>query len=125
MNITKVSNAKYKQMAILLNWLLSTIVILVGAYIIPGAAVSSFVAALFAALIIGIINSFIRPIILLLTLPINILTLGLFTLVINALLIMLAAAISPGFSVDGFFTALLFSIVLFVLNVVVEGIFKK
>ncbi|MDP3880902.1 MAG: phage holin family protein [bacterium] len=112
-------------MDILINWLLSTVVILVGAYIIPGVVVSSFVAALFAALVIGIINAFIRPIILLLTLPINILTLGLFTLVINALLIMLAAAIAPGFSVDGFLAALLFSIALFILNIIVEALFKK
>jgi putative membrane protein len=116
---------KNKNMDILINWLLSTVVILVGAYIIPGVAVSSFVAALIAALIIGIINAFIRPIILLLTLPINILTLGLFTLVINALLIMLAAAISPGFAVSGFLAALLFSITLFVLNIIVEALFKK
>jgi putative membrane protein len=73
-------------------------------------------AALGTALILGLINAFIRPVLILLTLPLNILTLGLFTLVINALLILLAAAIVPGFSVQGFWWALLFGLVLAVIS---------
>lgn len=70
----------------------------------------------------GLINAIIRPILILLTLPLNILTLGLFTLVINALLIMLAAAIVPGFTVQGFWWALLFGLVLAVINYVLGAI---
>ena len=100
----------------LINWLIMTIAILISAYVLPGVHVVGFIAALVAALVIGLINTFIKPVAIILTLPINILTLGLFTFVINALLIMLASAIVPGFKVDGFWWALLFSLVLSVIK---------
>lgn len=103
-------------MKILINWLVSSLAILVAAYILPGVRVSSFTSALVAAVVLGVINAFIKPILLLLTLPINILTLGLFTFVINALVIILTANLVPGFKVDGFWWALLFSIVLSLIN---------
>lgn len=78
------------------------------------------VAALILAVVLGGINAFIKPLILLLTLPLNVMTLGLFTLVINALMIMLAAMIVPGFSVDGFLWAFLFGIVLALVNAVLN-----
>ena len=99
-------------MRFLLQWLVSGLAIIITAYLLPGVAVAGFFAALVTALVIGLINAVIRPILILLTLPLNILTLGLFTLVINALLIMLAAACVPGFTVRGFWWALLFGIVL-------------
>ncbi len=99
-------------MNILLNWLISTLVIIAAAYILPGVTVDGFTAALVAALVLGLINAILKPILILLTLPINILTLGLFTLVINATLVMLAAYIVPGFAVAGFLWALLFGVVL-------------
>ena len=86
-------------MEILINWLVSALAIMVGAYILPGVKIESFITALLIAVVLGIINAIIKPILVILTLPINILTLGLFTLVINALLIMLCAWIVPGFSV--------------------------
>jgi len=86
--------------------------VVVSAYLLPGVTLSGFGAALLAALVLGLLNVFIKPILLLLTLPINILTLGLFTLVINALVIMVVSAIVPGFHVSGFWYALLFSVVL-------------
>lgn len=73
------------------------------------------------AVVLALINTFIRPVLLLLTLPINIVTLGLFTLVINALLVMLAAAIVPGFQIASFWTALLFSILLFLINALFDA----
>lgn len=76
------------------------------AHIVPGITVSSIPAALIAAVVWGVVSVTIRPLLLLLTLPINFLTLGLFTFIINALLFWLAAAISPGFSVAGFIPAL-------------------
>ncbi|MHB8708586.1 MAG: phage holin family protein [Desulfuromonadales bacterium] len=103
-------------MNFLLQWLVSGLAIIITAYLLPGVRVTGFFAALVTALILGLINAFIRPVLILLTLPLNILTLGLFTLVINALLIMLAAAIIPGFSVQGFWWALLFGLVLAVIS---------
>jgi putative membrane protein len=109
-------------MSFLLQWLVSGLAIIITAYILPGVKVEGFFAALVTALILGLINAFIRPVLILLTLPLNILTLGLFTLVINALLIMLAAAIVPGFSVQGFWWALLFGLVLAIVNFALGGI---
>jgi putative membrane protein len=99
-------------MIFLIHWLITTIAILIAAYLLPGVTVKGFFAALVTALVLGLINTFIRPILLILTLPINILTLGLFTFVINALLIMLTSAVVPGFDVRSFWWALLFSLVL-------------
>jgi len=103
-------------MSFLLQWLVSGLAIIITAYLLPGVKVTGFFAALVTALTLGLINAFIRPVLILLTLPLNILTLGLFTLVINALLILLAAAIVPGFSVQGFWWALLFGLVLAVIS---------
>ena len=103
-------------MNFLLQWLVSGLAIIITAYLLPGVRVTGFFAALITALILGLINAFIRPVLILLTLPLNILTLGLFTLVINALLILLAAAIVPGFSVQGFWWALIFGLVLAVIS---------
>ena len=97
------------------NWIISTIVILIAAYLLPGVTVT-LVGAIVLAVVLGALNLFIRPIITILTLPLTIITLGLFSLVINALLIMLAARIVPDFSVDGFWTALFFSIAISLLN---------
>lgn len=103
-------------MEVLINWLISALAILVSSYILPGVHVSGFTAALVTAVVLGVINVVIKPIILILTLPINILTLGLFTLVINAFTILLASSLVPGFRVDGFWSALIFSIVLSIVN---------
>ena len=93
-----------------IHWLVSAIAILIAAYLIPGVEVT-LVGDLVRAVVLGIINVFFKPVINLLTLPLNIVTLGLFSLVVNALLIMLAAMIVPGFHVSGFWTAFFFSIV--------------
>lgn len=106
-------------MQVIINWVISAAVIMVSAYLLPGVMVSGFVAALILAVVLGAINAFIKPVLLVLALPINILTLGLFTFVINAALIMLATYIVPGFSVDGFWWALIFSIVLAIVGSVV------
>ena len=107
-------------MAILINWLLSALAIVAAAYILPGVHVESFLTALVLAVVLGIINAILKPILVLLTLPITIVTLGLFTLIINAVLILLATLIVPGFQVDGFLWALLFSIVLSLVNAVLQ-----
>ena len=104
-------------MNILITWLVSALVILVAAYLLPGIHVASFLTALVLALVLGILNAILKPILLILTLPINVLTLGLFTIVINALLIMLAATIVPGFTVANFGWAVLFSILISLFNI--------
>lgn len=103
-------------MNILINWLISALAIIITAYILPGVHISSFGTALITAIALGILNAFIKPVLLLLTLPINVLTLGLFTFVINALIILLVSSLVAGFRVDGFWWALLFSIILSIIN---------
>lgn len=94
----------------LFHWLITAVAIGIAAYLIPGIQVT-LIGALVLAIVLAIINIFFKPIIGLLTLPINIVTLGLFSLVVNALLIMLAGVIVPGFVVSGFWPAFFFSIV--------------
>jgi len=107
-------------MKIIIHWVVSAIAILLAAYFLPGVHVTGIMAALILAVVLGIINAVIKPILVLLTLPLSIITLGLFTLVINALLIMLASYIVPGFSIDGFLSALWFGIVLALVHFVVK-----
>ena len=90
---------------LLLRWLLNTLILMLVAYIVPGVAFSSFWSALITSLIFGLINAVIRPLMIILTLPINILTLGLFTLIINALMLWLASSIVKGFEVANFAAA--------------------
>ncbi|HEY9637551.1 MAG TPA: phage holin family protein [Coleofasciculaceae cyanobacterium] len=110
----------------LLTWLLTAVSLLITAQLVPGFVVKSFVAALVAAVILGLINAIVKPILVVLTLPITFVTLGLFLFVVNALTIWLAGSISPGFHVAGFVPALVGSIVLTivasVLNFVVERV---
>ena len=98
-------------MSLLLVWLLSAVSLLAVAYILPGITVSSFGAALVAALVIGLLNTLVRPVLVLLTLPITIVTLGLFLLVINALVFWFAGSVLKGFHVAGFWWAMLGAIV--------------
>ncbi|MBI5126444.1 MAG: phage holin family protein [Candidatus Taylorbacteria bacterium] len=99
-------------MNILIHWLVSAIAIVITAYILPGVSVSGLGAALILAVVLGLINAILRPMLLLLTLPINVITLGLFTLIINALLVLLADSIVTGFNVEGFLPALIFAVIL-------------
>lgn len=103
-------------MQVLISLLLSGIAVLISAYVIPGVQVSGLVAAVVVSVILALVNAFIRPVVSLLTLPLNILTLGLFSLVITALMVMLTSAIVPGFEVSGFVAALLFGVVLSLVN---------
>ena len=90
---------------IFVRWLILTIAIIVTSYLLDGIQVSGFFSAFFAAAILGILNAFFRPFLLIITLPINILTLGFFTFVINAILLMMASGVIPGFEVAGFWSA--------------------
>jgi putative membrane protein len=98
---------------LVIHWLIFSLAIGLTAYLLPGVRLAGIGPALMAALVLGFINAFIRPLLVLLTLPITIVTLGFFILVLNALLIMLTSALIPGFSVRNFWWALLFGILLF------------
>jgi putative membrane protein len=112
-------------MILLLEWFTSAASILIAAYLIPGVRVAGVWSALILALVLGLLNILIKPLLMLLTLPINILTLGLFTFVINALIIMLASSIVKGFEVGGFINALLFGIVLTIIQALFAMFIKK
>ncbi len=99
-------------MNILIDWILSAVTVFASAYVLPGIHVQNFTTALIAALVIGIINAFLKPVLTILTLPITIITLGIFSFVLNAFLIMIADYLVPGFKVDGFFWALILSLIL-------------
>lgn len=89
----------------LLVWILNAVTLLIVAYVLPGITVASFWSAMIAALVLGLINMLVKPILILLTLPITIVTLGLFLLVINALMFWLAGSLLKGFQVSGFWWA--------------------
>ena len=97
---------------ILVRWICFALALIFTAWVIPGIEVSSFWSAMFACVIIALINTFVKPVLQLVTLPINFLTVGLFSFVLNALLLILAGWITPGLEVEGFLSALLGSIVL-------------
>lgn len=99
-------------MNLIVRWLLNALALALTAWIVPGITVAGAVALIVAALVIGLLNALVKPILVMLTLPITILTLGLFLLVLNALLFWLAAAVVPGFVVSGFLSALLGAIVM-------------
>ena len=107
-------------MALLLKWIVLALSIMFVGWIIPGISISSFFTALIAAIAIALVNVFIKPVLIFLTLPINILTLGIFILVINAVLFMFVAYLVPGVEIDGFWSAFLGAIVLSILAIAIS-----
>jgi putative membrane protein len=103
-------------MRIILAIIINTLAVLVTSYILPGIHLKSFWTALWVAIVLGIVNAILRPIIFILTLPINILTLGLFSFIIMGLLVYLVSAIVPGFKVDNFGWAILFALIVAIIN---------
>ena len=103
-------------MGLLVRWLVLTAAIVIASYLISGIQISGFFSAFFAAAILGILNIFFRPILFILTLPINLLTFGLFTFVINALLLKMASGVIEGFQVHGFWSAVFGALVISVVN---------
>jgi len=103
---------------LLARWIVNAAALLLVAYLYPGVAVTSFFAALIAALVLGIVNAVIRPILVLLTLPVTLVTLGLFIFVINALLFWFVANVVQGFAVSGFWAAMVGSILYSVITMI-------
>ncbi len=112
-------------MKTLVRWLLLAAALLLVAQIYPGVQVAGFGAAMVAALVIGLLNALVRPILVLLTLPVTILTLGLFLFVINALMFYFAAAVLEGFHVDGFAAALIGSVLYSLCGLVVDAALER
>jgi len=106
------------QMTLILRWFLNALALMLVAYFYSGVQVSGISAALIAALVLGLVNALIRPVLILLTLPVTLLTLGLFIFVINALMFWLVAEMVPGFKVSGFLAALLGSLMFSVITMV-------
>lgn len=115
--------------SLLLRWLLNAMALIAVAYLYPGVRIEGFFAAAVAALALGLVNAVVRPVLVLLTLPVTILTLGLFLFVINALLFWLVAEIVKGFHVYGFVSALvgsiLYSLITLVVNWLLTGVKGK
>jgi putative membrane protein len=107
---------------LLARWIVNAAALLLVAYLYPGVQVESFLSAALAALVLGLVNAFVRPLLIILTLPVTLLTLGLFLFVINALLFWFVAEIVHGFSVSGFGAALLGSILYSLITLVTSWI---
>jgi len=112
-------------MNFILRMILSAVAVFILAEMLPGVSVNSYVQALLTALILAVFNVFIKPFLVVLTLPITVLTLGLFLLVINAVIILLADYVLDGFNVDGWLWALIFSVLLSIFQSVLYSILKK
>lgn len=111
-------------MAFLIKLLLSALAIMIASYLLPGVMVENYIVAFVVAGVISILNTFLRPLLIILTIPITLFTFGLFLLVINALIILLADAIVPGFYVGGFWWALLFSLIVTITTSIFQGMVK-
>lgn len=109
-------------MKLLLRWILNTLALFVVATLVPGFRYESFVSLAVAALVLGLLNAVVRPILFWLTLPITLLTLGLFLIVLNAVLLEIAAFFVPGFDVDGFGWAMVGAVLLSIISLVTNRI---
>jgi len=105
----------------LLQSILSAVAVLFTAQILPGVQVSGIVDALLVALVLSFLNTFLKPVLLILTIPVTLITFGLFLLVINAIIIVVADALLDGFNVNGFGWALLFSLILSIINALLQS----
>ncbi len=105
--------------------IISSLAVMLTAYVLPGIHVNTYITALLVALVLSILNGFVKPVLVILTIPITLVTLGLFLLVINAAIILLTGRFVEGFQVDGFWWALLFSLVLSVVTSIMEKLGGK
>jgi len=117
-------NSKKKNiiMDFIIRLVISALAVILSAYILPGVSVKSFWTALWIALILTLLNVFITPIMVFLTIPITIITFGLFLFVINAVVILIASALISGFQVNGFIWALIYSIILTIVSYILEEV---
>lgn len=112
-------------MRLLLIWFCNALALLTVAFVLPGVHVDGYLAAMTAALVLGLINTLLRPLLIVLTLPVTVLTLGLFILVINGLLFWFAGTVLKGFQVDGFWFGLLGALLYSVISTVLSQLIPK
>ncbi len=114
-------------MDFLIRLIISTLAVLISSYLLPGVSIdgNSFFTALIVATVLAFLNAVVKPVMIILTIPITIFTLGFFLLIINACMILVAAKLVPGFHVNGFWWALLFSLILSLVTSILEGIKKS
>lgn len=112
-------------MNLILKWVLFALVIMLIAWVIPGISITGFISALIVVLVMSVVNLFVRPLINLISLPLNVLTFGLFSLVINTLLFLLIAKFSPGFQIEGFWSGFFGALILAVLSPLIDKINLK
>ena len=110
---------------LLVRWLLLSAALLLVAYLYPGVSVTSFGSAMIAALVLGLLNTIVRPLLVLLTLPVTLITLGLFLFVINALMFWAAASVLDGFNVSGFVAALVGSLIYSLCGMVIDAAMER
>ncbi|MCD7740193.1 MAG: phage holin family protein [Candidatus Gastranaerophilales bacterium] len=109
-------------MNIILKWVLFAILIMFIAWVIPGISITGFISALFVVIIMSLVNMFIKPLVNIVALPLNVFTLGIFSLIINALLFLLVAKFSPGFKIDGFLSGFFGALILSVATPLIDKI---
>lgn len=112
-------------MNLLLKLLVSSLAVALTTWLLPGVHVENFLTAIVVAAVLGLLNTFIKPLLIILTIPVTILTLGLFLIVINAFIILMTDDLVSGFTVNGFWYALLFSFILSFITSVLEGLAKQ
>jgi putative membrane protein len=112
-------------MGFLIKLIISALAVFAASYLLPGVDVESFTTAIIVALVLAVLNLLLKPLLIILTIPITIVTLGLFLLVINAIIVLVCAELVGGFKVEGFIYALLFSLVISLITSLMEGIAKK
>ncbi len=109
-------------MNMILKWILFALLIMFIAWVIPGITVTGFISALIVVIVLSIVNLFIRPVVEFISIPLNVITLGIFSLIINALLFLLAAKFSPGFQIDGFWSGFFGALILSVFTPLIDKI---
>lgn len=116
-------NYKNIDMNFIIKLFISSIIVFALSYFLPGVRVTNIMAALWVALVLGLLNTFLKPVLVLLTIPVTLFTLGLFLLVINAMIVLICDYFIPEFQVDGFITALFFSVLLSLSQSILNKIF--
>lgn len=111
-------------MQLLLSLLINSVALLLTAYIVPGFYVANFVSAVLASIVLGVVNTFIKPLLSLIALPLTLITLGLFAFVVNALVLFIVAWVVPGLDIEGWLPAILGGIVLAVVSTILSSLFK-
>lgn len=105
-----------------LKFLINCLALIITAFLVPGLYLARLSTAIWAALVLGLVNTFIRPILSFFTIPLQLLTLGLFTLVINALMLILTSRLVPGFSIQSFFSAIIGALVLSIISIILNKV---